>query len=123
MYLNLLYQIRSFLANSQCIAVPRSNPPEVFLEKAVLKICSKFTREHPYQSVISIKFRCNFIELKLRDLHSPVNLLHISGKPFDKNTCGGLLLSSVNLIPRKWNWIRLIRTCLKAITCKFQICH
>ena len=33
----------------------RSGRREVFLEKCVLKICSKFTGEHPYQSVISIK--------------------------------------------------------------------
>ena len=33
----------------------RSNPPEVFLEKGVLKKCCKFTGEHPYRSVISIK--------------------------------------------------------------------
>ena len=29
-----------------------SSPPEVFLRKGVLKICSKFTGEHPYRSVI-----------------------------------------------------------------------
>ena len=34
-------------------------PPEVFLEEGILKICSKFTREHSYQSVISIKLLCN----------------------------------------------------------------
>ena len=28
--------------------------PEVYLGKGVLKICSKFTGEHPYGSVISI---------------------------------------------------------------------
>ena len=28
-------------------AVRRSSPPEVFLGKGVLKICSKFTGEHP----------------------------------------------------------------------------
>ena len=32
----------------------RSSHPEVFLVKDVLKICSKFTGEHPCQSVISI---------------------------------------------------------------------
>ena len=31
----------------------RSSPLEVFLRKAVLKICSKFTGEHPCRSVIS----------------------------------------------------------------------
>ena len=33
----------------------RSSRPEVFLEKGVLKICSKFTGEHPCRSVISTK--------------------------------------------------------------------
>ena len=32
----------------------RSSRPEVFLGKGVLKICNKFTGEHPYRSVISI---------------------------------------------------------------------
>ena len=36
----------------------RSSPPEVFLGKGVLKICSKFTGEHPYRSAISIKLLC-----------------------------------------------------------------
>ena len=33
----------------------KSSHTEMFLEKVVLKICSKFTGEHPRQSVISIK--------------------------------------------------------------------
>ena len=33
----------------------RSSPPKMFLQKGVLKICSKFLGEHPCQSVISIK--------------------------------------------------------------------
>ena len=33
----------------------RSSHPTVFLGKGVLKICSKFTREHPCRSAISIK--------------------------------------------------------------------
>ena len=33
----------------------RSSRPEVFLEKGVLKICSKFTGKDPCRSVISIK--------------------------------------------------------------------
>ena len=32
----------------------RNSPPEVLLEKYVLKICSKFTGEHPCLSAISI---------------------------------------------------------------------
>ena len=62
----------------------RSSPPEVFLRKDVLKICSKFTGKHPCRSVISIKL--------LRNGCSPVNLLHISRSPFPKNTSGELLL-------------------------------
>ena len=34
------------------IAEFRSSHPEVFLVKGVPKICSKFTGEHPYRSVI-----------------------------------------------------------------------
>ena len=38
----------------------RSSHPEVFLWKGVLKICSKFTGEHPCRSAISIKLQSNF---------------------------------------------------------------
>ena len=38
----------------------RSSHPEVFLEKGVLKICSKFTGEHPCRSAISIKLESNW---------------------------------------------------------------
>ena len=43
----------------------RCSPPELFLEKSVLKICSKFIGEHPCRSVILIKLLCNFIEITL----------------------------------------------------------
>ena len=65
----------------------RSRHPEVVLEKDVLKICSKFTREHACRSVI-----CNFIEITLQQGCSPVNLLHIYRIPFSKNTSWCLLL-------------------------------
>ena len=41
---------------------PKSCHPEVFLKRAVLKISSKFTGEHPCRSVISIKllFKSHF---------------------------------------------------------------
>ena len=42
----------------------------------VLKMCSKFTGEHPCRSVISIKLQSKFIEISLRQGCSPVNLLH-----------------------------------------------
>ena len=44
----------------------RSSYPEVFLGKGVLKICSKFTGEHPCWSVILITLLCNFTEIALQ---------------------------------------------------------
>ena len=55
----------------------RSCPPEVFLGKDVLKICSKFTEEHPCRSMISMKCQSNFTEITRRHRYSPVNLLLI----------------------------------------------
>ena len=60
--------------------------PEVFLEKDVLKLCSKFAGEHPCQSATSVKLLCNFA---LWHGCSPVNLLDIFRIPFPKNTSGG----------------------------------
>ena len=70
----------------------RSNPPEVFLEKVILRICSKFTGEHSCRGAISIKLLCDLIEIALRHGCSPVDLLSIFRTPFCKNTFGGLLL-------------------------------
>ena len=47
-------------------SIYRSSHPVVFLGRAVLKIYSRLTGEHPCQSVISIKLLCNFIEITLR---------------------------------------------------------
>ena len=46
----------------------RSNRPEVFLGTGVMKICSKFTGEHPCGSAISITLLCNFIETALQTM-------------------------------------------------------
>ena len=70
----------------------RSSLPDVFLGKAILKICSKFTGERSCRSAISIKLQTNFIEITLRHGCFPVNLLHIFTTPFPKNTYGWLLL-------------------------------
>ena len=56
----------------------RSSLPEVFLQKGVPKISSKFTGEHPSWRVISIKLQRDFIETTHRRGCSSVNLLHIS---------------------------------------------
>ena len=72
----------------------RGSHPEVLLREAVLKICSKFTAEHPCRSVISIKLLCNVIEIALRHgCSSPVNLQHIFRTRFLKNTSWWLLLA------------------------------
>ena len=73
----------------------RSSHPKVFLKKSVLKICRKFTEEHPYRSVISIKLQINFVEIALRHRCSLVNLPHIFRTYFPRNTSGWLLLKLV----------------------------
>ena len=70
----------------------------MFLGKSILKICSKFTGEHPCRSAISIKLQSNLIEITLRHGCSPVNLLHIFRTPFYKNASGGLPLMLIVLI-------------------------
>ena len=69
----------------------RKIPSEVFLGKGILEMCSRFTGEHQWRSLISIKLRSNFVEIILRHGCSPVNLLHIFRTPFYKNTSGLLL--------------------------------
>ena len=79
----------------------RSSHPEMFLGKGALKICSKFTGEHPCWSAISIKLLTaisikllsNFFEIALWYGCSPVNLLHIFRPSFPDSKCGGLLLT------------------------------
>ena len=58
----------------------------MFLQKGALKICSKFTGEHPGRSVI--QKNCFAI------WHGcfPLNLLRLFRTPFPKNTSGRLLL-------------------------------
>ena len=66
-----------------------------------MKICSRFTGEHPCRSAIFKKFQSNFIEITLRHGCSPVNLLHIFRTPFLENSCGGLFLHiSVTIRPK-----------------------
>ena len=85
----------------------RSSRPEVFLRKDVLKICNKFTGEHPCRSAISIKLLCNFIEIVPRHGCSPVNFLDISRTPFPRNTSGRLLLIVVLKLGHYWNHLQI----------------
>ena len=66
--------------------------PDMLLGKGILKICSKFTGEHPCWSTISIKLLCNFNKITVWHGCSRINLLHIFRMPFPKNISGGLLL-------------------------------
>ena len=78
----------------------------MFLGKDVFKIGCKFTREHPYRSVISIKLLSNFIEITLLHGWSLVNLLHIFRIPFPKNTSEWLLLIFRTIIFQKFcRWL------------------
>ena len=79
-------------------SIYRSSRPKVFLGKGVLKICSKFTGEHPCRSAISTKLQSNIIKITLRHGCSPVNLVHIFRTPFLRNTQGWLLLYLVSVV-------------------------
>ena len=92
----------------------RSSHSEVFLEKGVLKICSKFTGEHPCQSAISIKLLRKFIEIALWHGCSQVNLLDIFRTPFLKNTSGRLLLK--NHFPLYFNALEQYLSQLKKLS-------
>ena len=101
----------------------RSSHPEVFLRKGVLKICSKFTGEHPCRSAISIKLHSNFVKIALRHGCCPVNLLHIFRTLFLKNTSRRLLLHSNITNNSNYNW-HIVSTFLqkKLLTpIKFQL--
>ena len=95
----------------------KSSHPEVVLGKGVLKICSKFTAEHPCRSTISIKFQSNLIEITLRHGCSPVNLQLISRTPaFTKNTSGRLLLYILS-------FTNLEKTFLSGLLLTRQMCN
>ena len=74
--------------------------PKIRLRKCFLNIYSKFTREHPCQSVISVTLLCSFIKVAYRHRCSPINLLYIFRAPVLKNISGWLLLkfSEVQLV-------------------------
>ena len=87
----------TFFYRTPLVAAPlfRSSRPIMFLRKGILKICGKFTGEHPCRGAISVKLLCNFIEIALWHGCSSVNLLLISRTHFSKNTSGWLLLNFV----------------------------
>ena len=105
---NAVSLIDSFLSIKRYYPFPlnrnspfRSSRPEAFLRKGLLKICSKFTGEHPCRSAISINVQSNFIDIALRHGCSPVNFLHIFRTPFPMKTSGRLLLTILFSLFRK----------------------
>ena len=92
-----------FIKYRQTRTLLRSSPPEVFLGKYVLKICSKFIGEHPYRSLVSIKLQSNFIEIKLWYGCFLVNLLLVFRTSFPMNTSRWLLLIVAELRLLRWN--------------------
>ena len=53
-----------------------SSHPEVFLEKGVLEICSKFTGEHPCRNVILIKLQAILLKSNLGILQATLLKSH-----------------------------------------------
>ena len=92
-----------FIKYRQTLTLLRSSPPEAFLGKCVLKICSKFIGEHPYRSLVSIKLQSNFIEIKLWYGCFLVNLLLVFRTSFPMNTSRWLLLIVAELRLLRWN--------------------
>ena len=85
--------------------ISRSNHPEVFLVKDVQKICSRFTGEHPYQSLILIKLQSN--------------LLHIFRTLFTKNSSERHLFNFIVIycqllqVPfKKSTWFKQSSSCI-----------
>ena len=95
-YLILYFSVWNQITSLSLERYSKSSRPGLFLGKGALKICSKFTGERPYRSVISIKLLCNLIEIEIRHGCSFVNLLYIFRTPFPKNTSGRLLLVFVS---------------------------
>ena len=58
----------------------------MFLGKGVLKMCSKFTGEHPCRSAISITLLCNFIDAFVSEICHPLeeqNIINPAQSQFD----------------------------------------
>ena len=63
----------------------------------------KFSTKNFFSECDQIRsfLKSNFIEITLRHGFSPVNLMHIFGTPFSKNTSGGLPLKVPLTLTRK----------------------
>ena len=70
-------------------------PPKGVLKKRCSENMQQIYRRKPMRSMISIKLLCDFIEITLRHVFSPKDLLHIFRTPFRRNTSGWLLLKGL----------------------------
>ena len=100
----------------QTFVLFRSSHPDVFLEKRVLKICSKLTGEHPCQSAISIKLLCKI----LKDTYFGEHLFSrtpIQMAAFECFWCNKVLpyLCSIKI------WKHLIKRTCFIKTCSFPV--
>ena len=68
-------------------------PSRGVFKKRCSENMQQICRRHPCQSVISIKLLCNFIEITLRHVCSPVYLLDNLKTPVLKSTFGWLFLN------------------------------
>ena len=85
------------LTYASVFGMDRSSRTKVYLGKRALKICSKSTGEHLFQSVTSKKLFCNFIAITLRHGCSSANLVHIFRITFPKHTSGWLPLDGTDI--------------------------
>ena len=100
----------------------RSSPPELFLGKGVLKICSKFTGQHPCRSAISIKLQSNLFlrtplegcsySIVFRSSRSTANLLTVVSDRISRafNRLGATWAVTLNIskaFDRVWHLHRL----------------
>ena len=109
---NMIY-LQPFLDH----VIHRSSHTKVFFKKGVLKIYSKFTKEHPCRSVISIQLQSNFIEIALWHGCSLVNLLHIFRTSSPRNASGWLLLNICI------TYLHVTEACLKFTFAMVNFCH
>ena len=72
--------------------VRQKQPSRGVVKKRCSENKQQIYRRKPCRSAISIKLQRSFIEMVLRHGCSPVNLLHLFGTPFHRNTFGWLLL-------------------------------
>ena len=89
-----------FYHKFSCVLLWQKQPSVGIFMKSVLKVFSKFTREYPCRSVISIKngkqLANNFTEITIRHGCFPANLLHFSEHFFLTTPQEGWLMCMYN---------------------------